>query len=380
MVTREEDIAWIALGRLPGMNGPRCLAASDGCGSARQALAASPRAWAAALGELGGPAALPAPVDLDWAAEQWERLQRSGGRLLTLADVEYPVLLRQIAQPPAVLFVLGPLDLNRPCVAIVGPRRASHYGVTVARRLAREVAEAGICVVSGLAAGVDSAAHRGALDVAGSTVAVLGCGADVPYPACHAQLHAELCARGAVISEFPMGSRPERGSFPRRNRLISGLSLGVVLVETPPRSGALITARWAQEQGREVLVVPGSVLDGRSEGGHRMVCDENAELVTCAADVLRQLGHWSSPPRPVAGPPDPEQAGAATPAGGSARGRLSPEGRRVFGLLGGQPLHADQISGLLQMPPSDLHGALLELELEGLVAQLPGGRFVRVSP
>ena len=366
MKRAEEGQAWLVLNQLPGIAGMRCRQLVERFGSARAALEAPVSAWEEEVGAAAARRARNCAPDWQWAAAQWKALQRRGGCLRTLADPDYPALLREIAAPPPVLFVLGEGPLDVPCVGIVGPRRATDYGQQVARQLARALTGEGFCIVSGMAAGVDSAAHRGALQGDGRTIAVLGCGVDVVYPAQNADLHRRLQTQGAVISEFPLGAAPEPGSFPRRNRIISGLSLGVVVVEAPEHSGSLITAAHAVEQNREVFAVPGNVLNGRSAGCHRLIKD-GAKLVEGVEDVLMELEQWLS-----RGAKASHRATESAP-------ELSGDAQRVFDLLGHQPRHVDQLAEQVDVPLADLLDLLLRLELDGLVAQLPGKQFVRAA-
>ena len=218
-----------------------------------------------------------------------------------------------------MLFALGPDDLAPPTVAIVGSRKASDGGKLIAAELARGLVAQGICIVSGMAFGIDAAAHAAALAAGGRTIAVLGCGADVPYPRTHTSLYRQIRERGAIVSEFAWGAQPERGAFPRRNRIISGLSLGVVIVEAPQKSGALITVQHALDQNREVFAVPGDVRSGRSAGCHRLIKD-GAKLVEDVEDVLEELTMWAAP--------RPQDAPAPT---------LPPEEESVYALLSRQP-------------------------------------------
>jgi DNA processing protein len=292
-----------------------------------------------------------------------------GGRLFTIEDGEYPELLRQIASPPALLFALGTPDFAQPAVALVGTRQASEYGLFMARQLAAGLARQGLCVVSGMASGIDTAAHQGALEVGGRTLAVLGCGPDVIYPRANAPLHARIQQKGAVLAEYPLGHPPDAGTFPRRNRLISGLSLGAVVVEAPAQSGALITAAFALDQNREVFAVPGEVRGGRSAGCHRLV-KEGAKLVEGVSDILEELGPRFEQRSQLVLDFSP----AFTP---SPQPELSPQEKRVFELLGEEPLHVDPLAARAGLPVPELLRILLDLELEGQVMQLPGKRFVR---
>lgn len=328
----------------------------DHFGSAQAALAAAD--WTAAVG-ANAPEQRPTQDDFAWAAEQWQRLCASGGRCLSPQDANYPQLLGQIAAPPPVLFALGPDDLAPPTVAIVGSRRASSDSKQLAAELARELVARGVCIVSGLAFGIDAAAHAAALAAGGRTIAVLGCGADVAYPSAHASLYRQIRERGAIVSEFAWGAPPERGAFPRRNRIISGLSLGVVIVAAPQKSGALITAQHALDQNREVFAVPGDVRSGRNAGCHRLIKD-GAKLVEDVEDVLEELAIWTAP----------QNAPAPAPV-------LPPEEDSVYALLSRQPQHIDELAQNSALPPATLLDVLLRLELDGLVEQLAGKRFLR---
>ncbi|MBQ43507.1 MAG: DNA-protecting protein DprA, partial [Gemmatimonadetes bacterium] len=273
-----DKVDLLALTRLPGIGPKRCLTLLQTFGSARDTLAAPVAEWAQVVGRRVAQEARRKPLDRRWAEAQRAHVERLGGCMVTISDADYPALLGEISVPPPVLFSLGAPVWTGPCVAVVGSRRATQYGRRMARDLSRELTRSGICVVSGMARGIDSAAHEGAIEGGGNTTAVPGCGADVVFPQENRGLYRKILERGAVLSEFPMGERPSSGSFPRRNRIISGLSLGVVVVETPERSGALITARYATEQNRQVYAVPGEALSGRNTGCHRLIRD-GARLV-----------------------------------------------------------------------------------------------------
>ena len=275
-------------------------------------------------------------------------------------DAAYPAALTAIIDPPPVLWARGNLSaLSRPAVAIVGSRAGSPYGLSVAESLATDLAARGVIVVSGLARGVDSAAHRGALSApGGATLAVLGSGADVIYPAEHRDLASRIERDGAVLSELPPGTPPRKPFFPLRNRVISGLSRAVLIVEAGQKSGSLITARCALEQGREVLAVPGNVLSGRNRGGHALLKD-GAKIVESADDILEELG-LRLPGRPV-------------PAG-----LAGPEDLVLRSLPAGEPCDLDAIADRTGLPSPRLLPRLFELEMQGLVRRVGGGRFVRV--
>ena len=285
-------------------------------------------------------------------------------------DAQYPTALAAIHDPPDMLWISGNADaLRSVCVAIVGSRAASAYGLEVARRLGADLARRQVTVVSGLARGVDSAAHRGALEGGGATVAVFGCGVDIVYPREHRQLAHEICARGALVSEFPPRTPPLKGHFPQRNRIISGLSLAVVIVEAAERSGSLITARFALDQGRAVLAVPGNVLGGRNCGSHALLRD-GAKLVECADDILEEitpgLRDWGL------------GIGHASDASKEPRKRNSASQDPVLRSMDeGETYELDEIAERSGVDRMKLLPRLIELELAGLLRRVEGGRFLR---
>lgn len=295
------------------------------------------------------------------AATALARAARRGLTPLTLGDPPYPAMLSEIFDPPPVLWLRGQASvLDAVAVAIVGSRAGSPYALAVAERLAADLAKRGIVIVSGLARGVDSAAHRGALSAGGSTIGVLGSGADIIYPAEHKPLAAEMIARGALLSELVPGTRPLKHFFPMRNRIISGLSRAVVVVEAGERSGSLITARSALEQGRDVLAVPGNVLGARNRGGHALLRD-GAKIVESADDILEELGFG---PRLAF----PSSKGVAEVSHDPVLGCLTP----------GEPCNVDEIAERSGVTISSLLPRLIDLELQGLVRRAGGGRFIRI--
>ena len=285
---------------------------------------------------------------------------------ISRGDLRFPTALAAIHDPPDTLWTTGDVDaLRAPCVAIVGSRAASPYALEVARRLGADLARRNIAVVSGMARGVDSAAHRGALEGGGVTIAVFGCGVDVIYPPEHRGLAARIAERGAVVSEFPPGTPPLKAYFPQRNRIISGLSLAVVIVEAAEKSGSLITADFAMEQGRTVLAVPGNVLGGRNFGAHALLRD-GAKLVECADDILEELPlgitDWG--------------LGVSTE---KESKRVSPASHDpvLRAMEDGESYDLDEISERSGVDRMKLLPRLLELELAGAVRRIEGGRFVR---
>ncbi len=301
-------------------------------------------------------------------------LPRIGARLLRWTDEDYPPNLRHIADPPPYMFVRGPAGLDHPnCIAVVGARAASEAGRRMAQRLAMELAAKGFTVVSGLARGIDGEAHRGALDGGGRTVAVMGCGVDVIYPAEHRGLaDAIVTSGGALLSELPLGTQPVAENFPTRNRILSGLCLGVVVVEAAEKSGSLITARMALEQDRQVFAVPGSPLTGKTRGSNRLL-KEGARIVECVEDVMEdlapQLGLGLKPPQvPQAEAP----AGKAPPL---QRDLPSEEKAVLSHLKQGEKLHVDSLIEACGLTPQIVLTMLLEMELKGIVTQHPGKLF-----
>lgn len=286
--------------------------------------------------------------------------------ILTLDDPRYPAILREIADPPLLLYVIGrPAVLAGPALAIVGSRNATAQGVANARAFAQALSATGLTIVSGMALGIDTAAHDGALQAAGSTVAVIGTGADLVYPPRNEALARRIAAAGCIVSEYALGTPPLPENFPRRNRIISGLCRGVLVVEAAKRSGSLITAHVANDQGRDVFAIPGSIHAPLSKGCHKLI-KEGAKLVESAADILQELGMAASPapgpaPTPAPGPDDAGQHGA------------------LLHALGHDPVSAERLLALTGTPPSALSSQLLALELAGHVERLPGGLFQRVK-
>jgi len=296
------------------------------------------------------------PTLLSRASAAMARAADRGLHLVAWSDASYPAALSAIADPPPALWVRGNLSaLTSRAVAIVGSRAGSPYALAVAERLAADLSTRGIVVVSGLARGVDSAAHRGAVAAGGATLAVLGSGADVIYPAEHRDLAREIETGGAIVSELVPGTPPQKQFFPLRNRIISGLSRAVLIVEAGEKSGSLITARCALDQGREVLAVPGNVLSGRNRGGHGLLRD-GAKIVESADDILEELG---------------------LPSPRTRRGN-EPEDPVLAGLPAGESCDLDVIAERTGLASSRLLPRLFELELAGLIRRVGGGRFARV--
>ena len=363
------DLAWLAFGQVPGLGcvGFRRIAEffadpTDAFFSSRGVLRGVPGLSPAAVGGLLAFSAW------DRLADEMRRVREAGARLVRYSDAAYPERLRAIPDPPAVLYVKGsPEAAGHAAVGVVGTRAPSDYGREMTRLLCRGLASAGIAVVSGMARGIDGEAHEAALSGAGGTVAVLGSGVDVLYPPEHGDLSRRIEESGAVLSEHPLGTRPLPHHFPARNRIISGLSLGVVVVEATERSGSLITARWALEQGREVFAVPGPAGASRSRGPHRLIRD-GAKLVENLADIIEEIApQLAAVPPPVA---------AAEP-GETASGPFRVEGPAgaILRDLETGPLQMDDVIHRAGLPPQEVCALLLDLELQGLLKQLPGKRY-----
>jgi len=305
------------------------------------------------------------PGLLDAAAAEMERAERQAIRILIRDDPGFPGILAHLPDPPPLLYMRGSLPAgDDPAVALVGSRRATPYGLEMSRSLAAEIAAAGVTVVSGLARGIDEAAHRGALSAGGRTLAFLGSGIDRVYPPESRRLAEEIMRNGAVLSEFPMGTAPLPGNFPVRNRLISGVSRGVVVVEAAPRSGSLITARMALEQGREVFAVPGNATT-RTALGPNFLIQQGAKLVMRGRDVLEEIPGVVLPP---------EAPGAGREVEAEEEGTA-----RLLSLVPpGDSIGADDLAAKAGMETPALLAALLELEMKGRVRRLPGRRYIRI--
>jgi DNA processing protein len=357
---------WLALIRAPGLGAVQAVRLLERFGDPAALFAAGAEAWLAA----GVPRALHEGLrQPDWAGVEADLawLAQPGRALVTWNDPRYPEALREIPHAPAALFCHGdPALLARPQLGIVGARAATPQGLETAEGFAAELTRRGLLVTSGLALGIDGAAHRGALAAGGATVAVCATGLDRVYPPRHRELAHEIAGRGLLVSEFPTGTPPVADHFPRRNRLISGLSLGVLVVEAARESGSLITARLALEQGREVFAIPGSIHSPLSRGGHSLI-RQGAKLTEHVDDILEELELRL--PEPV----------AATRARGASPPRLDPTQRRVLDALGFEATPFDSLVERLGLPVDALSAALLSLELEGRIASAPGGAFQRLA-
>ncbi|MBC7812917.1 MAG: DNA-protecting protein DprA [Burkholderiales bacterium] len=312
-------------------------------------------------------------IDLD---AQMARVEKAGARLMTLADDDYPPLLRQVPDAPTVLYVRGTITPpDELALAIVGTRKATNYGYQAAYRLAEQLARRGITVISGLAQGIDTAAHRGAIDGGGRTFAILGCGVDVAYPRENETLMRSVIECGAVISELPLGTPPDARNFPPRNRIISGLSLGVLVIEAPEKSGALITASTAAEQGREVFAVPGNIFNRASSGTNRLIQD-GAKLVMKVEDILEELNiahDRVQTRRSTEGIASSSSANSS-----SGLGKMNESEARLMEHLNADPTHIDDLVRLCGLPVAAIHSALTMLELKGLARNVGHMQYSRI--
>ena len=364
-------LPWLQLKQVPGIGNLLFKRLLDAFGTPEKVLSAPREALARVQGiSLSLAGRIRRPGDPTASRREIENARARGFRILPLTDPQYPPLLREIPDPPPLLYVHGCLDSLPWPLAMVGARKASRYGLDITRRLAAELAAAGALIVSGMARGIDTAAHRAALDAGGKTVAVLGSGLDQIYPPENRQLFRQITRQGAVISEFPLDTRPEPRNFPVRNRIISGMSLGTVVVEAARRSGSLITARLAAEQNREVFAVPGSVRSGLSHGTHHLI-HQGAKLVTAAADIWEEFTHLRPSPQAKA---QPRGSGAE---GGAIDKTLTKAERQVWALLSPYPIHIDELAQESSLAPGQLAEALLQLELKGLIIQGAGKMFTK---
>jgi DNA processing protein len=376
MTAHAELAAWLRLTLIPGIGGETQRQLLKLCGDPAAIFAAS----AATLRNSLGGGLAERLVAHDCAAEIEAALawaEQPGNRLLTLADAEYPRALLSAADPPVLLYVKGDVALlDRPAFAIVGSRNATKQGEANAEAFAAALAGAGLAIVSGLAAGIDAAAHRGALQAGGPTIAVIGTGIDRIYPARNEALAREIAAHGVILSEFALGTPPLPANFPRRNRLIAGLAQGCLVVEAARQSGSLITARLAAETGREVFAIPGSIHSPQAKGCHALI-KQGAKLVESAQDILEEL-KWEAHVSP-----SERSAQIKSPAPGRGPGGGGPESSGedavLLAAIGYDPVDLDTLATRSGLAPDALLARLLPLELDGRVAQLPGGRYQRLN-
>lgn len=302
------------------------------------------------------------PAVLDETILEVEKLNNLNGSFLTLWDTEYPKILKEIYSPPVLLYYIGNLDLFKTeCIGVVGTRMPSAYGKMIAEKLVKELINNNITVVSGLARGIDSTAHNVTVANNGKTIAVIGSGLDVIYPPENKKLFNQICQSGLVLSEYPLGTKPDPQNFPKRNRIISGISKGSLVIETKLNGGAMQTAHFALDQGREVFAVPGNIISPQSEGTNYLIQKGEAKLVTNAEDILCELNIKNSPSKNTS----------------TEELNLNMFEQKIFDVLSLSPKHIDEISNETTLNISDCLINLLELEFKGLIKQLPGKVFIK---
>ena len=349
---------------VPGLGPRRILALVSRFGEPEAVLSASVNELCRTAGvDVKTATAIKSEADREFAREQLRLANRQGVSFVSYWDSRYPERLKQIPDPPVLLYVRGALPGEKEvAVAVVGTRVPSAYGKLVTANLSRDLVREGVTVVSGLARGIDTVAHRAALEAGGKTIAVLGSGLDVIYPSENRALASEIAKSGAVVSEFPLGTQPDATNFPRRNRIISGMSAGTLVVEAGEKSGALITAQLALEQNREVFAVPGNITSDRSRGTNLLI-KQGAKLVQNVQDILEELR--------------PQLRGLLREAQSAPRISMSESEKVVYEILSDEPKHIDDIAAELAQPTGTVLATLLSLELKNLALQLTGKYFVR---
>ena len=370
----DQYLGWVALALTPGLGARSAGKLLREMGSPEAIFNASLTTLEAHRLPAAVAQAIHSRQPLSAAAKELAQAQAAGCKLLTWDEPEYPQRLREIYDPPPLLYVLGNIELlNRHLISVVGARRPTPYGNQMAERLSQDLADRGLVIASGLARGIDSSAHKGALSsTAGSTIGVLGCGVDVVYPKENKKIYQEMTKRGAIISEFPMGTFPAPQNFPIRNRIIAGMALGVVVVEGAQYSGSLITARLAMEFGREVFGVPGNATQPTSFGPNQLI-KQGAKLVTGWEDVIEEL------PTPVRAELLPVESANAEERAQLVQQSLMPAERSLYDLLAqDEARHIDDLVELSGLTSSEVLATLFDLELKGVVRQLPGKQFLKV--
>lgn len=370
-VQSESLAAWIRLEQTAGVGPETARKLLGAFGLPDNIFAASFSALCQVVSERVAQALLAAPSDHTIALidKTLAWLQQPANHLLTLADAAYPQALLDIGDPPLMLYAKGRLELlSAPSLAVVGSRNATAQGIANAERLSEALSQAGLTIVSGMALGIDTAAHQGGLRGPGSTVAVIGTGADIVYPARNRGLAHRIAASGCIVSEYPLGMPAIASNFPRRNRIISGLTRGVLVIEAAAQSGSLITARMAAEQGREVLAIPGSIHSPLAKGCHQLI-KQGAKLVESAQDVMEEL-RFSHTSAPTAG---------GKPAAPHSPNPKDPTISRLLNAMGFDPIDADTLAERTGFDAAMLSTHLLTLELDGLIERLPGGSYRRLG-
>lgn len=370
----DQYLGWLALALTPGLGARTAGKLLRAFGSPEAIFNASLTTLEAHRLPAAVAQAIHSRQPLSAAAKELAQTEAAKCRLVTWDEPQYPQLLREIYDPPPLLYVKGNAELlNRHAISIVGTRRPTPYGNQIAERLARDLANCGLVVVSGLARGIDACAHKGALSsTRGGTVGILGCGVDVTYPKENRKIFAEIEERGAIISEFPLGTFPAPQNFPIRNRMIAGMARGVVVVEGAQYSGSLITARLAMECGREVFAVPGNVTQPAAFGPNQLI-KQGAKLVTGWEDVIEEL------PTPIRAELVPVETTSGDERASLVEQSLGPAGKTLYAMLEvDSARHVDDLVERSGMSSSEVLSSLFELEMKGLVQQLPGKQFLKV--
>lgn len=374
-IAEQELKYWLALWRVRGVGVKTFFTLLEHFSSPKQVFSAS----IASLKKTGLSAVCAERIkafDWDIIQQDLQWLKHDGCHVMCFSDADYPVLLKEIPDPPPILFIRGERALLSSLqVAVVGARNPSPVGLAIAESFSKSLVDFGLTVTSGLALGVDQAAHKGALSVeSGQTIAVAATGLDRVYPARHRELAADIVKIGALVSEFPIGTTPQPGYFPRRNRIISGLSLGVLVVEAAVKSGSLVTAKHAMEQGRDVFAIPGSIHNPLARGCHHLI-KQGAKLVETAEDILQELGNLS---QLVAATPVSEEKTAALNADG-LECSLTEEYQALLEVISFEAVSIDGLVGQSKFTAEEISSMLLVLELQGLVSSAPGGLFYRCT-
>jgi DNA processing protein len=383
-ISAEEELHWLALRMVPGLGVLRSLRLIEQWKSPQAVFRASPSELESSGLSASLARSIASGCSFEEAVEQQEKLRAINARVISLQDPLYPQRLRSIYDPPLVLFARGRVELlDSIGIGVVGTRRPSPYGLAAAERLSVDLVQAGLTIYSGMARGIDTVAHKAALAAAGNTVAVLGCGVDVLYPADNRRLFEELAVRGLVVSEFPMGTPAYPQNFPIRNRIVSGLSVGVCIVEGAQYSGSGITARVAVEQGREVFAVPGNITSKMSWGPNLLIKDGTAKLVQEWSDIVNELPSDIRRELVNRGQRQILMDGGMAAGQGEEQAELAPLQQLAKKLLSAlQVDESKQLDELIEsfegVSSSELIAALFDLEMNGLVRQLPGKRFVKV--
>jgi DNA processing protein len=362
----EEKLLWISLGKISGIGSQTFCQLLKAFGSPSNIYTASFKQLSEIVSD-GIASEINRGYNLESLAQARQWLSQDNNHLVTLADTEYPKSLLEIADPPPFLYAKGNLALlNQPGIAIVGSRSASVQGEKNAEAFASDLSAYGLCIVSGLALGIDGAAHRGALKANGQTIAVVGTGMDIVYPAKHRELAHQIAEHGLIISEFDLGTPSKPQNFPKRNRIISGLSLGCLVVEANLQSGSQITARLATEQGREVFAIPGSIHSPMSKGCHQLI-KQGAKLVDCLQDIVEELNLGSILANNARSNNPDKQADSEDSSGNT-----------ILSTMGFDPITLENLVVLSGLTVSEVSSMLMLLELEGKIATLTGGQYQKI--